>query len=64
MNPLALYFKDNPELTTEGLAKKTNIPYNTISNLRTGRKKLPDAVEAIVIARETDGKVPITSWEK
>ena len=62
-NPLITYFQDHPEVTIDALARAADIPYNTVSNLRNGRKKAPALSEAIRIAEATSGEVPITAWE-
>ena len=62
-NPLTKYFEDHPDVTTEVMAKATGIPYNTISNLRIGRKISPNVNEALKIAKATQGEIPVSAWE-
>ncbi len=63
-NPLIKYFQDNPKVSTEDVARATGIPYNTVANLRTGRKTEPSVTEAIKLAEATGGVVSVKSWEK
>lgn len=63
-NPLTKYFQDNPNMTTEDLAHLTDIPFHTMSNIRNGRKTIPNVLEALAIQDATNGEVPVTAWEE
>ena len=63
-NPLEKYLRDNPEITTDMFARKANISYITVSNIRCGRKPVPNVIEALKIERATKGVVPPSAWEK